>query len=382
MRLSLQYLVAAATLVAFCATQLPPPTVTERDAAADIIKNIINTNTEPIGSTSLVRHPFRAGFVRLAFHDCASGSCDGCINHNIDENKGLKKYTDELDAAYGANPIVNEKMSRADFYMLAGVVALDEAAEPGSSSNVHFNGLNLFKFGRTDCSSSPNGAEPTSDFLSAHTGRFDKNNGIHKFFKDKFGTGFTLQDSVAILGAHTLGKCDFDNSKFEGKWQTAVNANGAQSDFLTNRYYKFIAGDWHQVRAEKGGVQGNLQWRRIVGGGLRLMLNVDMAIAFDLTNVNQENLIAQEGEVKTCVIDVNEDQQGNKSPGEQTCESTTLLCCPKSVANQGGPDVDTNYFYRYATDFPRWITEFRVAYWKMIFNDATGMSLPTSPPPP
>ena len=37
--------------------------------------------------------PFIAGLVRLVFHDCVgTGGCDGCINHNLDANKGLEKY--------------------------------------------------------------------------------------------------------------------------------------------------------------------------------------------------------------------------------------------------------------------------------------------------
>ena len=92
---------------------------------------------------------------------------------------------------------------------------MNEAARSGYNANTHFDGLGLFKFGRTECSTSPNGAELASDFLSLHVD-------IHKFFKDKFGTDFNLQDPVAILGAHTLRKCDFDKFRF---WKAMGNSD-------------------------------------------------------------------------------------------------------------------------------------------------------------
>uniref|UniRef100_A0A7M5XFW7 Plant heme peroxidase family profile domain-containing protein n=2 Tax=Clytia hemisphaerica TaxID=252671 RepID=A0A7M5XFW7_9CNID len=380
--------IALISILSICNSQTIP-TIAERNAAVQVIKDIINSHKEPIGDDdppTKFRHPFRAGFVRLAFHDCVHGSgyttkaCDGCINHANPENAGLKRYTDELDAAYAdVSNGVATSMTNADFYTLAGVVALDEAAEPGATIPQQFNGLEILKFGRKDPDDCATEVDDEDDFLSPHIGRFQGNNGIEKFFDRRFG--FSLQDSVAILGAHTLGKAHFENSKFEGMWTTAVNNNGAQSDFLNNRYYRHIAGDWTQVAAQgPGGASGNMQWKRTSGGGIRLMLNVDMAIAFDLHNNNTENPFQNEpqGQVNTCVIDVEEDEVGSKKPGNQTCEAVAPnICCPRSTTNEGGEDEETNYFFRYATNNQRWISEFKTAYFKMIFNNEVGLSAAT-----
>ena len=64
------------------------------------------------------------------------------------------------------------------------------------------------------------------------------------------GAGFDLQDIVAILGEHSLGRCSMHNSGFEGKWVALRNVNGiSHSDVLDNEYYKELANtDWQQVR--------------------------------------------------------------------------------------------------------------------------------------
>ena len=104
-----------------------------------IDNNIINNNEKQM----------IAGFVRLAFHDCVgAGGCDGCIDHNNPSNGGLKFYTDKLNPVYDAN--VQGTMSRADFYMLAGYVALQRASEGLADQFTAFP-----EFGRVDCSTSP-----------------------------------------------------------------------------------------------------------------------------------------------------------------------------------------------------------------------------------
>ena len=68
--------------------------------------------------------PMIAGLVRLAFHDCvSSGGCDGCIDHGIAHNAGLRRYTNLVDSEYDAN--FQTVMSRADFYALGSIKALE-----------------------------------------------------------------------------------------------------------------------------------------------------------------------------------------------------------------------------------------------------------------
>ena len=106
-----------------------------------IDNNIINTN----------ERFFIAGLVRLAFHDCVgAGGCDGCIDHNNPSNGGLKTYTVQLDPVYDGNVKDKLSMSRADFYMLAGYVALQKASEGLDDQFTAFP-----QFGRLDCSISP-----------------------------------------------------------------------------------------------------------------------------------------------------------------------------------------------------------------------------------
>ena len=131
-------------ILAVCLTscQQKIPTQADLDAAKDTINEIINDNAD--GN----EHPFIAGFVRLAFHDCVGpGHCDGCVNHTIHDNKGLKTYTDKLDEAY---PTHSTNMSRVDFYIFAAYVALERATALDAVTD-KFQGMSDFKVGREDC---------------------------------------------------------------------------------------------------------------------------------------------------------------------------------------------------------------------------------------
>lgn len=94
-----------------------------------------------------VEFPFIAGFVRLSFQDCAgNGRCNGCIDHNLEANKGLKRYTNALDHLFDTDAAVNCVLSRADYYILASYVALERGTEHAANS---FSWSKNFRAGRT-----------------------------------------------------------------------------------------------------------------------------------------------------------------------------------------------------------------------------------------
>ncbi|XP_066917625.1 putative ascorbate peroxidase [Clytia hemisphaerica] len=262
--------------------------------ARGLINQLINNNVKNGNE-----RPFIAGLVRLTFHDCVGhGGCDGCINHQSPSNGGLARYTSKLNEQY---EILRSffhalTMSRADFYVLAGYVALEQATVSSPNRFVAKP-----TFGRLECSLSPNEDHLSEEFPNANWNLPE----LKTFFsRDGFmqGAGFELQDIVAILGAHSLGRCSMANSGFEGKWIAFRNANGiSQSDVLDNEYYKEIANtNWQQVQL----VSGRWQWQQtqepnpispLDGEGFaqnvfqsNILINVDMSLNKDLGNINPQ----------------------------------------------------------------------------------------------
>merc|ERR1712029_858454 len=86
-----------------------------------------------------------------------------------------------------------------------------------------------FRWGRTDCALSPDSddehefPEPTMDRA-----------GMMTYFKDHYG--FIENETVALMGAHTLGGCDAVDSGYRGMW--VLN----EAIYLNTKYYHFILG--------------------------------------------------------------------------------------------------------------------------------------------
>ena len=171
------------------------------------------TNNPRIGAT----------YIRLAFHDCvpngSAGGCDGCVNLSHGANAGL------LPAIEALAPIVKEledpnlRVSRADIWMLAALLAAEDA-----QTSLVFT--DTFKVGRRNCETAgtcfnkdkstcasigPDGPGdfPSPDFTTHQ---------LIDFMADHFG--YSADDTVAIMGAHTLGRALPGNAGFDGKWVT------------------------------------------------------------------------------------------------------------------------------------------------------------------
>ncbi len=180
------------------------------EAAFDPTQADITSAKQQIGSLIDANAALGPKFLRLIFHDCVSKKCDGCINFDIPDNNGLKEVINTLDNVY-TNPEFNfnQKMSRADFWVLASIEAIDVGVnndEP-SAARPPIN----FVPGRVDCPTSPRTKDPAS-FPHSKMKPAD----MFKYFKDHFD--FNANETTTIMGAHTLGRAVKENSGHIGRW--------------------------------------------------------------------------------------------------------------------------------------------------------------------
>ena len=231
--------------------------------------------------------PDTAKMLRLAFHDClrytdGSGGCDGCLNwegmgsrvafkpyefvyENVGKtnNNGLN-FTVELlehiytDATFPKNMAPNLTMSlkqsgksRADLWAFAAIAAVEYSIEtnemvcdgtyndnPGVQCNQQKGQDNCkakisrpiqFKTGRKDCTEF--GDKPfKATKHESHPNAVGNGQMTAEFFQKDFG--FTGRETVAIFGAHTLGRFHHDVSLFRYVW-TAYGWH-----MFNNDYYK------------------------------------------------------------------------------------------------------------------------------------------------
>nr|XP_002163265.4 putative ascorbate peroxidase [Hydra vulgaris] len=240
--------------------------------------------------------PMIAGCVRLIFHDCiGKDNCDGCIDHTHSGNRGLKITSDRLDALYDAS--YKGKISRADFYALAAVVALTRSTV---DAPVKYLGLKYFKVGRKDCETSPNQIQSIDPPFGT--------DGTHKtfeFFKNVFG--FNIREAVTILGGHTLGRCRLENTGFVGTFvdeQFSTVPPGpdtlAPTSVLDNAYYRMFIDivPWIQVTINGTRKQWQVPNRPIPNDKLpefertTLLLNSDMANSWIITPTDENGAVS------------------------------------------------------------------------------------------
>ena len=184
-----------------------------------------------------------AKLIRLIFHDCIVSGCDGCVDLGHSGNNGLAEIFEEVNTLYDSQ-FNDSGMSRADFYALAGVVAVRVASDQQQCSTL---GLPpdctkpvpdmSIVYGRKDCATSPNSIGDFG-FPDAH-GDLDH---VMEVFRD--GVGMTERQVVALLGAHTVGMAMPKNSGFQGPWTSPT-------DSFDNAFFRTLvanASGWHQSR--------------------------------------------------------------------------------------------------------------------------------------
>jgi len=227
--------------------------------------------------------------VRLTFHDCVGG-CDGCINFDNADNAGLEDIVADLEVQYDSDTISSTGMSRADFWTIASYVAIAETleianrqADTGNTCRRRSNGYpycfyslpNFYdaQFGRVDCNSDdPTGTDAMHEFPSPN----GDSAATTAYFADEFG--LTAEETVAIMGAHTLGAADPNDSGYAGAW-IAGGQDSLNSAFYDDMEDATITWDNREI----GRNTGKWQFTGTEDGANRaFMLNSDFGLLYDL----------------------------------------------------------------------------------------------------
>jgi len=174
--------------------------------------------------------------VRLAFHD-ASGpnGADGCIDFSTGENAGLQGALGTVTAVW--RPFAGSGISLADTIALAGALAIRHASTTSVNGGptTRINGPLLLptRFGRVDAAT----CNDASSLPNLATGWPQ----LQTLFGQKFG--LTAAETVALMGAHTLGRCEAANSGINGGWTRF------QSSFDNGYFVRLISVGW-RLRAD------------------------------------------------------------------------------------------------------------------------------------
>jgi len=177
----------------------------------------------------------RPKFLRLGFHDCVGG-CDGCIDATNPDNNGLdvpidalvpivNKYAHDADLTAA----IGSPVTRADIWALATLVGVDQAVGDARPEVVTYS---MTHIGRPDCADGvdgyggPDRELPGADFTTHE---------LVAFFEDNFG--FTSDETVCIMGAHSIGVASRRNSGFDGQHGWVNNPTT-----LSNGYYDMLIG--------------------------------------------------------------------------------------------------------------------------------------------
>lgn len=261
----------------------------------------LSKGTETRDQANEARADVTAGAIQLAFHDAGTwdptetnkGGMDGCACDLKEANKGLDYIKELLEPIYTS---YKSKLSRADFWAICGNAAV-KASVPAANAGSFDIG---FKYGRKDvdcsqCTLAVADRLPNENFSADH---------VIKVFRDRMG--FSQKETVALMGAHSLGKMEPHNTGYAGKWDRTFS-------LLDNMYFsQIINKPWERFKVDEktkfGGSapyqsdhSGNVdeefkhEWRvpgtannEAFQDSTDKLLNTDMCLAWDIGNGDDE----------------------------------------------------------------------------------------------
>jgi len=231
-------------------------TTTQYQSIQASVRSIEPPSTDVVGQAD-----YFGGLVRLAFHDSGTfvqqgnlyRAC-GWLNYSDPGNSGLSTFQNQLEPLY---PPHMSYVSKADFWVAAAYTVIEDAGGP----TIPFMG------GRVDC---------TNATAYKPAGLLPNPEGNWTAVTDVFVTrmGLTETDIIALLGAHVLGRCKYQNTGYEGYWVGNPNR-------FTNGFYSLLLNtQWFFTTT----MNGTHQWQTLINNNVNnepsVMLNTDMAMRF------------------------------------------------------------------------------------------------------
>jgi hypothetical protein len=251
-----------------CTTTFTIATYDAIDADIQELRSRIDSSDEPRAAH------FVGGIVRLAAHDFMDydpskrevmGS-DGCYDAAHPNNAGLQSIwcTSGGCELTTLHETKYAHISRADFWIASANAVIRQ-----TSNNNELDLIDTFRWGRRDL-----------DFCAGSGGRLPTPARCTRV-EDVFGRmGLSWRDTVALLGAHTLGRGSRNFSGHHGTW---VDSNADARIFDKSYFSELLDNTW-RMRNEGGPANGGppQDWTTGRDGTDRMMLNTDICLAYDI----------------------------------------------------------------------------------------------------
>eukprot|EP00931_Biecheleriopsis_adriatica_P060391 TRINITY_DN3626_c1_g1_i3.p1 TRINITY_DN3626_c1_g1~~TRINITY_DN3626_c1_g1_i3.p1 ORF type:complete len:1029 (+),score=110.24 TRINITY_DN3626_c1_g1_i3:286-3372(+) len=297
------------------------------DAVSASVTKLYHRLPKYCNSTTCPQADWAGCVLRMAGHDFMDfdpiqslGGSDGCIDFDDADNKGLDKclylgeFHTSLLEAYQEHCL---DVSLADFFVISAE-AIMSTMRPANTSSIDFR--SQFRFGRVTA--------PSCTTLPALPDAERGCGAVKQTFVNQMG--LTWRDSAALMGVHSIGRAQKNNSGYNGWWSDPEN-----SRLFNNNYYASLiakgwrAGkpyshqDYHQYKHLFPDTNpGRTQWVRFdLHGGQQeahrheMMLNTDMCLAY--ANHHGQPVLASRDEccawvpVKEISWEVKENISGN-----------------------------------------------------------------------
>ena len=249
--------------------------------------------------------PLSALFLRMMFHDCVGGRCDGCINMANPDNSKLDSVMYSLESL--VNKYEPLGLTRPDLWALATITGIEL-----SMPDDEFVAIPFTTIGRQPCLDSEITQGPNPEMFSHNIDTDD----IITFFRAHFA--FTPQEAAAILGGNTIGIMERKVLGFDGP-----NGQTLDNSSFDNAYFKELIGhgttyqeqvnnapNWQQVFVDNSdlpNIPSRYQWEGYPNGVKIVMRNSDIALVRQLNSDNKADsgrvgcqFVPRGGDKSTC----------------------------------------------------------------------------------
>eukprot|EP00656_Telonema_subtile_P001315 TRINITY_DN1059_c0_g1_i9.p1 TRINITY_DN1059_c0_g1~~TRINITY_DN1059_c0_g1_i9.p1 ORF type:complete len:342 (-),score=82.27 TRINITY_DN1059_c0_g1_i9:250-1275(-) len=274
------------------------------------------------------------------------GGADGCACNKFLPNAGLDYIKGVLDPIWTAS--YKDYLSLADFWVVCANAAIKSSvASTDAPMTIGF------KYGRADVDCS----DCSADVASRLPDESKSTDHVEAVFVTRLG--FTKTETVALMGAHSMGKMEPLVTGYAGKWDRTFSQfdNIYYSQLLNRPWFRF---DVDETTPFDGKVpyptyvseQVKHEWRVRAGGeafqdDTNKLLNTDMCLAWAIGDGDDVN----DGTCSTAICTADDD----------VCAATTR---PNRCATQDRSWRDAVVTYR--DDKAKFLTDFAAAWQKLV----------------